>query len=74
MAQKATVCKVAVQLADVDRAVYGDHLVTLARHPSETDERMMIRLLAFVLNVPGDSDAGHLREMAAACRYVRDVY
>ena len=34
----------------------------------------MIRLLAFVLNVPGDSDAGHLREMAAACRYVRDVY
>jgi len=50
MAQKATVCKAAVQLADVDRAVYGDHLVTLARHPSETDERMMIRVLAFALH------------------------
>ena len=60
MAQKATVCKAAVQLADVDRAVYGDHLVTLARHPSETDERMMIRLLAFTLNVPADDHAGTL--------------
>jgi len=60
MAQKATVCKAAVQLADVDRAVYGDHLVTLARHPSETDERMMIRLLAFALNVPADDHAGTL--------------
>ena len=76
MAQKATVCKAAVQLADVDRAVYGDHLVTLARHPSETDERMMIRLLAFVLNVPGDSDAGHLREwrpLAATCATSTDL-
>ena len=60
MAQKATVCKAAVQLADVDRAVYGDHLVTLARHPSETDERMMIRLLAFTLNVPADDKKGNL--------------
>ena len=60
MAQKATVCKAAVQLADVDRSVYGDHLLTLARHPSETDERMMIRLLAFTLNVPADDLAGTL--------------
>jgi len=60
MAQKATVCKAAVQLADVDRSVYADHLVTLARHPSETDERMMIRLLAFALNVPADDHAGTL--------------
>ena len=57
MALKATVCKAAVQLADVDRAVYGDRHVTLARHPSETDERMMVRLLAYALNVPaGDRD------------------
>ncbi len=60
MAQKATVCKAAVQIADIDRAVYGDHAVTLARHPSETDERMMIRLLAFALNVPADASAGSL--------------
>jgi uncharacterized protein YaeQ len=60
MAQKATVCKAAVQLADVDRSLYGDHLVTVARHPSETDERMMIRLLAFALNVPADDHDGTL--------------
>jgi uncharacterized protein YaeQ len=60
MAQKATVCKAAVQIADVDRSVYSDHVVTLARHPSETDERMMIRLLAFALNVPADARSGTL--------------
>jgi len=60
MAQKATVCKAALQLADIDRAVYGDRQLTLARHPSETDERMMVRLLAFVLNVPGDERDGAL--------------
>jgi len=60
MALKATVCKAAVQLADVDRAIYCDRQVTLARHPSETDERMMIRLLAFALNVPGDERDGAL--------------
>ena len=54
MALKATVCKAAVQLADVDRAVYCDRQLTLARHPSETDERMMLRLLAFALNVDAD--------------------
>jgi uncharacterized protein YaeQ len=32
----------------------------LARHPSETDERMLIRLLAFALNVPADNDHGAL--------------
>lgn len=60
MALKATVCKAAVQLADVDRAIYCDRQVTLARHPSETDERMMVRLLAFALNVPGDERDGAL--------------
>jgi uncharacterized protein YaeQ len=60
MAQKATVCKAAVQIADIDRNLYADHAVTLARHPSETDERMMIRLLAFALNVPADDHAGTL--------------
>jgi uncharacterized protein YaeQ len=60
MALKATVCKAAVQLADVDRAIYCDRQVTLARHPSETDERMMVRLLAFALNVPADERDGAL--------------
>ena len=49
MAIKATVFKVALQIADMDRHYYADHALTLARHPSETDERMMVRLLAFAL-------------------------
>jgi len=60
VAQKATVCKAALQIADIDRGVYGDHQLTLARHPSENDERMMIRLLAFALNAPANDDAGAL--------------
>jgi uncharacterized protein YaeQ len=49
MAIKATVFKAALQVADLDRHYYADHMLTLARHPSETDERMMVRLLAFAL-------------------------
>jgi uncharacterized protein YaeQ len=60
MALKATIYKATLQLADMDRNVYGDHAVTIARHPSETDERMMIRLLAFALNVPPSNDHGAL--------------
>jgi uncharacterized protein YaeQ len=47
MAPNATIFKAALHIADVDRHYYEDHSVTLARHPSETDERMMVRLLAF---------------------------
>ena len=49
MALKATIFKAHLQIADMDRGYYGDHQLTIARHPSENDERMMIRLLAFVL-------------------------
>jgi len=49
MAIKATVFKVTLQIADMDRHYYAEHALTLARHPSETDERMMVRLLAFAL-------------------------
>lgn len=49
MALKATVFKANLQIADMDRHYYADHALTLARHPSETDERMMVRLLAFAL-------------------------
>lgn len=47
MALKATVHKAQLQIADMDRHYYADHSITLAQHPSETDERMMLRLLAF---------------------------
>ncbi|GAA5523856.1 uncharacterized protein YaeQ [Microbulbifer aestuariivivens] len=50
MALKATIFKAHLQIADMDRDYYGAHQLTLARHPSETDERMMVRLLAFALN------------------------
>jgi uncharacterized protein YaeQ len=49
MALKATIFKAQLQIADMDRPYYGDHALTLARHPSETDERMMVRLLVFAL-------------------------
>ena len=49
MALKATVFKAQVQISDMDRHYYESHTLTLARHPSETDERMMVRLLAFCL-------------------------
>lgn len=50
MAIKATVFKANLQVADMERHYYHDHALTLARHPSETDERMMVRLLAFALH------------------------
>ncbi len=50
MALKATIFKTTLQIADMDRHYYHDHHFTIARHPSETDERMMVRLLAFALN------------------------
>jgi len=50
MALKSTIYKAELQLSDMDRHYYAAHSLTLARHPSETDERMMVRLLAFALN------------------------
>jgi uncharacterized protein YaeQ len=50
MALKATVFKVDLRVADLDRNYYAEHRLTLARESAETDERMMIRLLAFALN------------------------
>ena len=60
MAIKATIYKAALQIADMDRGLYVDHAVTIARHPSETDERMMVRLLALALNLPADPNHGTL--------------
>lgn len=50
MALKATIFKAELQVADMDRNYYCDHALTIARHPSETDERMMMRLLAYALH------------------------
>jgi uncharacterized protein YaeQ len=50
MALKSTIFKADVQLADIDHGCYTDLQLTLARHPSETDERMMARLAALALN------------------------
>ena len=50
MAIKATIYKANLQIADMERHYYQDHALTIAQHPSETDERLMVRLLAFSLH------------------------
>ena len=49
MALKSTIYKAELQIANMDRHYYADHSLTIARHPSETDERMMVRVAAFAL-------------------------
>lgn len=50
MALKATIFKASLALSDIDRNLYDSFALTLARHPSETDERLMVRILAFALH------------------------
>jgi uncharacterized protein YaeQ len=50
MALKSTIYKANLQIADIENGYYADHALTLARHPSETDERMMVRLVALAYN------------------------
>ena len=61
MALKSTVYKAQLQIADMDRQLYADHAMTLALHPSETEERLLVRLLAFALQVPHDDSRGALQ-------------
>jgi uncharacterized protein YaeQ len=49
MAIKSTIYKAQVAIANIDQGYYADHSLTLARHPSETDERMMMRLVALAM-------------------------
>jgi uncharacterized protein YaeQ len=49
MALKSTIFKAELQIADLERNYYQNHTLTVARHPSETDERMMVRVLAFAM-------------------------
>jgi len=50
LAVKATIYKADLQVNDMDRHYYAGHALTLAQHPSETEERLMVRLLAFALH------------------------
>ena len=50
MALKSTIFKATLEIADLDRPYYQTHTLTIARHPSETDERMMVRILVFALH------------------------
>jgi len=50
MAAKATIFKAQINIADMDQHYYAEHNLTLAQHPSENDLRLMVRLIAFILN------------------------
>lgn len=50
MAQNATIYKIELSVSDMDRHYYETHKLTVAKHPSETDERLMVRIVAFALN------------------------
>ncbi len=54
MAAKATISKVNLNIANMDTHYYGEHSLTLAQHPSENDMRLMVRVLAFILNANED--------------------
>jgi uncharacterized protein YaeQ len=79
MAIKATIYKAEVELADMDRHIYGEQSLTIARHPSETDERMLVRLLVLALNTPPSAGecvlefAGDLCEADEPCVWQRDL-
>ena len=66
MALRATVHKADLHVADNNRAYYASHSVTVARHPSETDERMMVRLLAFGLFADEDDALEFTRGLSEA--------
>lgn len=58
MALKSTIIKADVQISNMDVNYYGQHALTLAQHPSETDERLMLRVLAFMLHASDTLEFG----------------
>ena len=50
MATKATIYKALLNIANMDSHYYAEHNLTMAKHPSETDLRLMVRLIVFILN------------------------
>jgi uncharacterized protein YaeQ len=58
VALKATVYKAELQISDIDRGYYAEHTLTLAQHPSETGERLMVRVLAFAMHASDTLEFG----------------
>ena len=58
MALKATIYKATIDLANMDRNYYDSLQLTIAKHPSETEQRLMVRLIAFILNAHPDLQFG----------------
>ena len=58
MALKATIYKANIELADMDRNYYDSLQLTLAQHPSETDLRLMVRLISYIVNAHQDLKFG----------------
>ncbi|MCR9145150.1 MAG: YaeQ family protein [bacterium] len=58
MAKGATIYKIELNVADIDRDYYAEHSLTIALHPSETPERMLVRVLAFALFAHDDLSFG----------------
>lgn len=58
MALKATIYKANIELADMDRNYYDSLQLTVAQHPSETPQRLMVRILAYILNAHEDLQFG----------------
>ena len=54
MAAKSTIYKLNLNIANMDSHYYAEHNLTLAKHPSENDLRLMIRVLAFIFNANED--------------------
>lgn len=54
MAAGATIYKASLNIANMDTHYYAEHDLTIAKHPSENDLRLMVRIIAFVLNASED--------------------
>ncbi len=54
MAQPCIIYRANIQLSDIDRNIYETLQTTIAKHPSETEERMLVRLLAYAVCYEGD--------------------
>jgi uncharacterized protein YaeQ len=50
MATNSTICKADLSVSDIDRGYYMQHALTMAQHPSETNQRLVLRLLAFAVH------------------------
>jgi len=74
MAKNSTIYKADLSVADSERDYYRDHQLTLACHPSETTERMMMRIVAFALNADENlTTAGGISESDEPDLWLKDL-